>query len=335
MSALGASRTRVLGTLLAEGAARGGGRRPGRGAVARGLLATMLASAPGQHADAVGGVVGLDWRAFGFAAGLAAATCLVVSALPALRVGRLDLVDALKGGARSVAGDARERWHRCMMVTQLALVLVLLVTSGLLLRSFTRLVAVSPGFEVGGLVVAQMQFPSERYRTRDRLQLMAGARRSGWIAAPGMQRRHHSRTAHRRWRRLPGDGCAPEAEGQTPRDIAVARAARARPSSPSYFATLGVPIVAGRTFLPAEGEAVVVNTVVARRFWGGRSPIGQRFRVDASWRWMTVVGVAGDVKQMGPDDPMGEGMELYQLHPSHSGRHPHADRSGVGRRPPP
>ena len=82
-------------------------------------------------------IVGLDWRAFGFATGLAGATCLIVSLLPFLRIGRLDLVDALKSGARSVAGDAHERWHRWMVVTQLALVLMLLVTSGLLLRSFS------------------------------------------------------------------------------------------------------------------------------------------------------------------------------------------------------
>ncbi len=317
MRALGASRTRVMGALFAEGLAVAVLGGLAGAAVARVLLATILASVPGQMQMLSAAIVGLDWRAFGFAAGLAGTTCLVVSLLPLLRIGRLDLVDALKGGARSVAGDAHERWHRSMVVTQLALVLMLLVTSGLLLRSFTRLVAVSPGFEVGGLVVAQLQFPSKRY-PRGSASLFMARLEERLIAAPGISAVTISDSVPPDAGSLAMD-VRPEAEGQTPRDIPSLELPVAT-VSPSYFATLRIPLVQGRTFLPAEGEAVVVNTVVARRFWGGRSPIGQRFRVDPSWRWMTVVGVVGDVKQMGPRDPYGEGMELYQLHPSHSGR---------------
>ena len=104
---------------------------------------------------------------------------------------------------------------------------------------------------------------------------------------------------------------APEAEGQA----AVHAAGLELPEltiAPDYFATMGIPIAMGRTFEPADGsDAIVVNTVLARRFWPDASPIGRRFRVSPTMPWKTVVGVAGDIKMNGLDDPMGEGMEVY------------------------
>ena len=82
--------------------------------------------------------------------------------------------------------------------------------------------------------------------------------------------------------------------------------------APDYFATMGIPLIAGRTFSSDDPETVViVNEVLARRYWGSGSPIGRCFRLDEDEPWHTVVGVARDVKQRGLDDPMGDGMELY------------------------
>jgi putative ABC transport system permease protein len=87
--------------------------------------------------------------------------------------------------------------------------------------------------------------------------------------------------------------------------------------APDYFATFGIPLTLGRTFAPADGEAaIIVNTVLARRFWGGASPIGRRFRIGPDRDWKTVVGVAGDVKARGLHDPMGDGMEVYYPYPA-------------------
>lgn len=314
MSALGASGSRVLGALLFECAALAilGGLA---GALAaRVLLATILASAPANMQMLSAAVIALDWRAFAFAAGLAAVTCLIVGLLPALRVRRLDLIDALKGRAPGVAGDGRERWHRAMVVAQLALVLALLMTSGLLLRSFARLVSVSPGFDVDGRVVAEIQFPSDRYTAPGgSLRLMTELDRR-LEAVPGVRAVTFSEGAP------PSGGSFsfdlhPEAEGQPPPSFAGIELPELT-VAPDYFATLGVPMVAGRTFTAADGtDAIVVNTVLARRVWGSVSPIGRRFRADVSRPWSTVVGVAGDVKQKGLDDPMGEGMEVYQAYP--------------------
>jgi hypothetical protein len=90
---------------------------------------------------------------------------------------------------------------------------------------------------------------------------------------------------------------------------------------PDFFATLGIPILQGRAFTAADGaDAVIVNTVLARRFWGDSSPIGRRFRASTDQPWQTVVGVAGDVKVQGLRDTMGAGMETYSPYGEGHGR---------------
>lgn len=75
---------------------------------------------------------------------------------------------------------------------------------------------------------------------------------------------------------------------------------------------MGIPILTGRTFATGEAsDAVIINDVLARRLWGSLSPVGRRFRLDAGQPWWHVVGIVADVKQMGPSDPMGDGMEFY------------------------
>lgn len=85
-----------------------------------------------------------------------------------------------------------------------------------------------------------------------------------------------------------------------------------RTVAPDYFATLGVSLVAGRSFTADETERVViVNDCLARRLWDGASPIGRRCRFGPNAPWHTVVGVAADVKEQGLEDSVGDGMEAY------------------------
>jgi putative ABC transport system permease protein len=314
MSALGAGRARVLGSLLTECALVAVLGGLAGALVARVVLTTMLTEVPATLQMVSATVVGLDWRAFAFCTGLAAATCLIVGLLPALRIGRLDLVDALKGRAPGVAGDPRERWHRWLMVTQLALVLTLLVTSGLLLRSFARLVAVPPGFEVNGRVVAEIQLPPERYTARGGATQVIRELERRMEAVPGVRGVTFS------------EGVPPQA-GTLHMDVHAGTDGVPAPSitgvelpelrvAPDFFGTLGVPLIAGRTFTATDGaDAIIVNTVLARRLWGDASPIGRRFRFEPDQPWRTVVGVAGDVKTTGPLETFGHGMETYSPWP--------------------
>ena len=318
MAALGASRARTVGSVLVEGALAAALGGIAGALLARALLVTLVDSVPVYLRLVSAAVIGLDWRALGFATGLAAATCLLVGALPAWRLGRLDLVDALKGRAPGALGDGRERWHRVLVVGQLALTVTLLITTGLLLRSFYRLVHVSPGFEVDGRIVAEVQFPGERYRAAGgSLQVMRELDRR-LEAVPGVRSVTFSEGVPPTGGSFSFD-IAPEAEGERAVRFTGLELPRLT-VAPDYFATLGIPLDAGRTFAAGDGaESVIVNTVLARRFWGAASPIGRRFRVDPSEPWTTVIGVAGDVKQHGLHDPMGDGMEIYSPYsPDHT-----------------
>ena len=82
--------------------------------------------------------------------------------------------------------------------------------------------------------------------------------------------------------------------------------------SPDFFDVYQIPILEGRAFTAADGDtAIILNDVMAKRYFGSMSPIGRRFRIDTKQPWLNVVGVARDVKTMGPADPIGEGMEFY------------------------
>jgi predicted permease len=314
MSALGASRWRVVGAMLFDSVLVAGLGGAAGALVARLLLTTMLASVPDNLQMVSATVVGLDWRAFAFAAGLAAVTCLIVGLVPVLRAGRLDLVDALKGRAPGIAGDARERWQRAMVVVQLGLVLTLLITSGLLLRSFAKLVAVDPGIEVEGRVVAEIQFPPERYTERGGATVVLRELARRMEGVPGVRAVTFSTGLPPRGGNLHFD-IHPEADGVPARSITGLELPE-QVVSPNYFATLGIPLVAGRTFTAADGgDGVVVNTLLAQRIWGSASPIGRRLRVDVDQPSYTVVGVAADVKTMGPRETFGEGMEYYTAWP--------------------
>ena len=312
MTALGASSAGLVRGVLIESVLLAAAGCAAGIAVARVLLNVILSNAPPNLTFLSIATSQLDWRALSFAAALAFLTCIVFGLLPAWRAGRIDAIEVLKQRALSVS--ARDDWWQGTLVAaQLSLVVVLLAGSGLLLRSFGRLVSVEPGFEVDRLAVMELQLPANRYGT-------PGA---GLAFMEEIERRIESRPgviASVSGGVPPTGGgfsfdLTPEAEGGLPVDFTDITLPFGT-VRPDYFEAMGIPIVAGRSFTEEDGaDVLIVNEVLARRFWGEASPIGRRFRVDAKRPWQTVIGVAADVKQMGPSDSMGEGMEFYQLMP--------------------
>ena len=163
MSSLGASRGRLVRDVFLETVALAAGGCVAGIALARGLLTLIVAVAPRQMLFLGKASSQLDGRALTFAMTLAIATCAVFGLLPAWRAGRIDAIDALKQRAQGLAGAADEWWQGGLVAAQLALVLVLLTGSGLLMRSFGKLVAVDPGFDVDYLAVVDLQLPRNRY----------------------------------------------------------------------------------------------------------------------------------------------------------------------------
>jgi putative ABC transport system permease protein len=319
LSALGASRGAVVRLVLVESvvvAVLGGA---GGALVARAFFTSLVAAMPDRMLMLASGTIDLDWRALAFTIGLATATCLSVALLPALHMRRLDVVEALKGRAPGAGGAGDERWHRGLVVAQLALVTTLMITAGLLLRSFTRLVNVDPGVRTEGLITADVQFPHERYATPGAARAVMATLDARLSALPGVEGVTVSNGVPPSAGDLAMDA-RPEADGLPPYqgeriELPMLRVA------PDFFTTLGIPIVQGRAFTTADGaDAVIVNTVLARRIWGDASPIGRRFRASNDQDWQTVVGVAGDVKVQGLRDTRGAGMETYSPYGEAHGR---------------
>ena len=244
---------------------------------------------------------------------LATVTCVVFGLLPAWRAARVDVVDVLKQRAQSVAGSRDDWWQGALVAAQL-------VTGGRAAGGIGTADAelrssrgVDPGFRSTSLAVLEVQLPANRY----------GAPGATLAFMRELEEKVEARNGVRRaQRRRSADAAAafrstlkPEAEGGSPVDFTNITLPFAS-VSPDYFETMGIPIVAGRTFTADDGrDAVIVNDVLARRFWGDASPIGRRIPLRHGRPWQTVIGVAADVKQMGPSDPMGDGMEFYQLIP--------------------
>lgn len=275
--------------------------------LASGLLQLILGLAPENMLMLSAATGELDFRAVAFAITITFTTCVLFSVLPAARTARVDPIDALKQQSRLTSGRGDEWWQGTLVSAQIALVVVLLAGAGLLLRSFVKLNQVDLGFQSDGLVLLDIQMPP-RYQkggaarafmreVETRVEATLGVATTVVSAAP-----------------VRAGGYAmdsrPEAEGQQAplrsMSLPMSRV------SADFFDVLGIRLLEGRTFVPADGEnAVILNDVMARKYFGDTSPIGRRFKTNTNQPWLTVIGVAADVKTMGPADAIGEGAEVY------------------------
>lgn len=299
--ALGAAGRDLLRHHLAEAAllaAMGGGLAL---AVAAAGLRGLQALAPADLPRLDG--VALDPRALLVAAALALAACLLFALVPSLQAQRRAAPAALLGARVEGGGTGAHALRSGLVVAQVALALLLAVSAALLARGFWTLAAVDPGFRAEGVLKAAATLPPSRY-PGDFTDWPA------WDEVHGIRQRLVARIAS-----LPGVEAAavaayhPLDHGFTNSFLVVGREEeaagwpeiRVRQVDPGYFATLGVPRLAGRLLAAGDrtgGDRVtVLNREAARRFFAGRSPLGQRVRMwGLEWR---VVGVAGDERVQG------------------------------------
>jgi len=304
--ALGARRASVARPALTESVLLAGiGAILGLGLAAGGSAALMRFLPGGvPRTDAVT----LDGRVVAFTVAVTIATTVVCGLLPALWASRTDPAGVLSG-ARSSTGRARHRLYRAIVMTEVALCFVVLIGAGLLLRSLARQSAVDLGFRDNHLLTAEIVLPETRYGdSAAQSSAFAGIVRE-LNATPGFQ--SAAFVIGVPLKRVGQIGNTLTFESL---DIPVDRlpGARWRPVQGDYFGTMGLPILAGRPFSDRDdGSAVpvaIINQTLARRYFQDRSPIGQRI----AWRpgkgqaprWMTIVGVAGDVQasSIGGDD---------------------------------
>jgi putative ABC transport system permease protein len=309
-TSMGASRWRVTRQLLTESVllSLGGG--------IFGLLLANAALGPLLKLSATTlpavFTVGLDRWVLVFTLGVSLLTGLLFGIVPALRIAKLDLRETLNEGSRgSTAGPGQHRIRGALVATEIALAMLLLVGAGLLLRSFSRLQDVPPGFQADHLFVADIPLsqtayakPEQRYEFFDRLveraRSLPGVRSAGaasFLPVSGGGSIIHFNIV----------GKPPK----TPHDFI---AAGYRAVTPKYFETLGMPLEQGRLFTTADNDkapaVVVINATMARTFFPGENPLGKRLQLGATFESdvpaMEVVGVVGDVRQGLGVDPQTE-----------------------------
>jgi putative ABC transport system permease protein len=248
-----------------------------------------------------------------FTLAIAVITGLVFGIAPAYSASRGDVNDALKEGARgSSAGGGSIR--RTLVASEIAIALVLLIGAGLLMRSFAKLRAIDPGFDahnVLALTVSVAGRPEYVGAARENIYKAIVDRVE---AVPGV--RQASMTNHlpiggdvwKLWRTVEGHPIPERGEE---------RSAVYRVSRPNYFATLRVPIVAGRDFNDHDTEnappVVIVNETLIHREFVHENPLGKRISLGdprGPMKWMAIVGVVKDVKQGSWADPADDEMYL-------------------------
>jgi predicted permease len=243
--------------------------------------------------------INIDYAVLGFALALSIFASCAVGLVPAFLVARSDLQSTLREGGRSGESSASRRARNILASAEIALALVLLVAAGLLLRSFSKLTEVSPGFQVEHVVKAEVSLPRAQYSTPQQWFAFSENLLSRLQSEPGMEKSAIAIP-------LPiTDGfvnIAFDIENRPPVSAAAARIADYVAVSPSYFHVMNIPLIAGRTFEPrdnmsAPAVAVVTQSFV-RAYFPNEDPIGKRitfgFPPDPGIP-REIIGIVGDV----------------------------------------
>ena len=237
-----------------------------------------------------------------FTFGLSMVTGLVFGLAPALQATRRELREGITEGGRSVVAR-RERLRGALVSEEVALALILLTGAGLLVRSFLQMRAVNPGFKAANLSVAMIDLPEARYQAASQLREFDDHVLSAMQALPVIE----SAAAVS----FPPFGYGVMGDFQIedgrhlPEDYRVDKPE----VSADYFRTMRIRIVSGRPFTEHDNFAapgvVVISESVARRLWPAGDAIGKRISMDdhpKAGDWLTIVGIAGDVRQEGLAD---------------------------------
>jgi predicted permease len=244
--------------------------------------------------------VRIDGIVLAFAVGLAVLVSLLAGLLPAIRIST-DAGALLRSGGRAGDAPGRRRMWNALIACEMATALLLLVGSGLLLRSFIAILDVRPGFGTTGVLFATVNPPSSKYAEPDRKQLYYDALLAALDETPGVGAVGLGSDPPLNW---PSNGLIDIENGARPNVTVDYQLA-----SGGYFDALGIPILRGRDFAPADGPDVehvaIVNQRLARLAWPDADPIGQRLTgggMDNFWdqqKWATVIGVVSDIRQRG------------------------------------
>lgn len=300
-AAVGASRARIIRQLLTESAAL---------ALAGGLLGTLIAVLTVGAFRRFGpeniprlNEVGVDGRVLMFTFALSLLTGILFGLAPALRTSRVDLNETLKEGGRSAgsasSGRSQHLTRKLLVIFEVALSLVVLISAGLLIRSYQRVVNAHPGFDSHNVQAMKLSLPAVKYANQDSIvgffrQVRDRLKQSPGVESVGTSYSLPMSTVAFAWEPITIEGyVAPTAHDAIISNVRIV--------NPGYFDVMRVPLKEGRYFTEQDvkgaQETALVNEALAQRFWPNEYPIGKRIQRGKSGAWRTVVGVVRDAKE--------------------------------------
>ena len=253
----------------------------------------------------------IDWEVLAFAMVVLFATSIVTGIWPAIQVLRWNISETLRESGRTTTfGSSTSRLRNGLIVSQIAAVVILMVVSALLIRSFVALQNVDPGFRSNNILSVHLAVSRSKYRsdaevTRliqrilERVSAIPGIVSVGMVNRLPLAGGNQNGTLEFEGTTLP----------RTPQGILQTGNFDWRTATPDYFRTLGIPLIQGRVFEESDtADRPLVGLIddrVARLAWPQQNPIGKRFRMGfPEAAWVEVVGVVGHVRHAGLDvDP--------------------------------
>jgi putative ABC transport system permease protein len=302
-TALGAGRHRIVRQLLTESmllAVAGG--------VAGLFIAWLSFSFLKQiipNSMALNANVQIDAKVFGFMLLLSLFTGIIFGLTPALQAARIDLNVVLKqGGGRTGTGAGHRRLRGALVVTEIALALVLLVGAGLLIQTFLRLRALDIGVNPENVLTLRTSLPRSKYSELPKRAAFYEQVLERVRALPGVVAAGYTSAVPLTWKGGTNGFTVEGAEPQPGQD------ANTRQVSAGYMETMNINLRQGRFFDDHDDmqsqPVTIINETMARQYWPGESALGKRFKVGSiedQVPWITIVGIVGDIKEMGLEAP--------------------------------
>ncbi len=300
--ALGAGRKRLIRQLMTEGLLL---------SFVGGALGTLLGEATIYGIKHFGPKsiphiqeIGMDLRVLAFALGITLVTGVLFGLAPAVGTARLNMVEALKeGGQRSGGSATAPKIRNVLLIAQVALALVLVVSAGLLVRTFLSMLHANAGFDAVHVVTFELPLPSPKYGETEhgdtdrmarlyqqvllRLQSIPGVQSAGFTSVVPMGGAPDGSML-----RIPEHVTPPGTEAPWANYSFV---------SPSYFAAIGTPLLRGRDIADADTlssmPVTIINSAMAKKFFSGEDPIGKQVGVQTPrYPVRTIIGVVADIK---------------------------------------
>ena len=301
-TALGATRGQLISQLLTEALLL---------AIAGGALGLMLAWSANRALIALAppsiprlDQIGMDWRVFGYALLTSVIAGLLFGAVPAFRGAQETPGETLKEGGRSATHGSSHKVRRVLVAAEVALAVIMLSGAGMLLRSLVNLQRADLGFDVRSVLTMKVSLSANAYDEHRAVAFYADLL-SRVRAIPGVQAAGASG-----W--LPvievGGQWGLLAEGMSYDKISQGPVATPQQATAGYFRAMGIAMLRGREFTEDDREngpyVGIVSEALARNLWGSSDVLGKRFRLGGDSTFMTVVGVAKDIRSHGFAEPI-------------------------------